>query len=350
MLWQTILIVVGIILFVFLLAFFLMIRFTKTVYKRSFDKRFNDNQTLKYFTADELNLNDEKIEFNTLDGTILRGHIFTDKEVNEYKGLLIVSHDIGAGHLPYMKEISYFAKAGYKVLAFDDKGCNESEGETFGGQTQALIDLDYCLKYVESNDELKSLPVVLYGHCMGAYASINVTSFNHPCVKGVVALAPFNNDASYMYEMVTKLTSMRQKIIFRAFKSIIKSRFKDYCKYSSLESLDQSNIPFYIIAGEEDQMVNFNTNYFFFKDVFENKEGFKFESLPEVGSKPVLSLEASKYDASTNDDLGRLQGEYKGNVPRDVLKKFYDELDYDKLYELNEELMSKIINFCNGCI
>jgi alpha-beta hydrolase superfamily lysophospholipase len=349
MTWQVLLIIVGVILGLFLLSYIFMIFFARTMYKRNFDKRYNDNHTLKYYTAEELNLNSEPISFPTLDKTILRGYLFNSKDATSSKGLIVFSHGIGAGHLPYMKEIAYMADNGYTVLAFDDKACNESDGEKLGGLTESLIDLDYCLKFVENNTKLNKMDIFLYGHGMGAFAVSNVTSLNHPLIKGVVALAPFNNEASFMYESYGRITTMRQRIILTSFRAIVKNRFKDYSKLSTVDSFDKSDIPHLIIAGEKDNVVDYSNNYFVFKDIFENKEGYRFISLPEIYNRPTLSKQASEYDMETNDELGQLQADFKEKVPEHRLKKFYEELDYDKLNELNTEIMGTICIFFDNC-
>jgi hypothetical protein len=184
---------------------------------------------------------------------------------------------------------------------------------------------------------------------MGAFAVSNVTSLNHPLIKGVVALAPFNNEASFMYESYGRITTMRQRIILTSFRAIVKNRFKDYSKLSTVDSFDKSDIPHLIIAGEKDNVVDYSNNYFVFKDIFENKEGYRFISLPEIYNRPTLSKQASEYDMETNDELGQLQADFKEKVPEHRLKKFYEELDYDKLNELNTEIMGTICIFFDNC-
>lgn len=350
MTWQVLLIIGGVILGLFIFSYLFMIFFARTMYKRNFDKRYNDNHTLKYYTAEELSLNSEPVEFPTLDKTTLRGRIYSSKEKDSYKGLIVVSHGIGAGHLPYMKEIAYMAERGYLVLGFDDRACNESDGEKLGGLTESLIDLDYCLKFIENDSRYNKLDVFLYGHGMGAFAVSNVTSFDHPIVKGVVALAPFNNEANFMYESYGRITTMRQRIILTSFRAIVKSRFKEYSKISTLDSYDKSDVPHLIIAGENDNVVDYSNNYYVFKDIFENKDGYCFISLPGIYNRPTLSKEASEYDMATNDELGQLQADFKEKVPEHRLKKFYEELDYDKLNQLNEEIMGTICIFFDNCL
>ena len=77
---------------------------------------------MKYFTVDDFeDLENKEIEFKSNKGQTLKGYIYTNKNVNEYKGLIVFVHGMGAGHLSYTTEINTLAKAGFKVLAYDCK-------------------------------------------------------------------------------------------------------------------------------------------------------------------------------------------------------------------------------------
>ena len=72
---------------------------------------------------------------------------------------------MGAGVEYYLPEIHHFAAQGYKVFAFEYSGYPGSSGH-FYGFPQAVIDLKNALDFIDDG----SLPVVLMGHSMGAYA------------------------------------------------------------------------------------------------------------------------------------------------------------------------------------
>lgn len=81
------------------------------------------------------------------------------------RGLIVFAHGMGTEVEYYLPEIHHFATQGYKVFAFEYSGYCSSSGH-FYGFPQAVIDLKYALDFVDDG----SLPVILMGHSMGAYA------------------------------------------------------------------------------------------------------------------------------------------------------------------------------------
>ena len=77
------------------------------------------------------NINNTKIDLK----------IYTNKNINEYEGVIVFVHGMGAGHLSYTTEINTIAKSGYKVLSYDNTGCCASDGKSMNGFYQAVLDL-----------------------------------------------------------------------------------------------------------------------------------------------------------------------------------------------------------------
>ena len=92
----------------------------------------------------------------------LTGYLWNETRT---RGLLVFAHGMGAGVEYYLPEIHHFAAQGYKVFAFEYSGYPGSSGH-FYGFPQAVIDLKNALDFIDDG----SLPVVLMGHSMGAYA------------------------------------------------------------------------------------------------------------------------------------------------------------------------------------
>ena len=85
------------------------------------------------------------------------------------RGLLVFAHGMGTGVEYYLPEIHRFAARGYKVFAFEYSGYPGSSGH-FYGFPQAVTDLKNALDFIDDG----SLPVILMGHSMGAYAVCTV--------------------------------------------------------------------------------------------------------------------------------------------------------------------------------
>lgn len=99
----------------------------------------------------------------------LTGYLWNETRT---RGLLVFAHGMGAGVEYYLPEIHHFAAQGYKVFAFEYSGYPGSSGH-FYGFPQAVIDLKNALDFIDDG----SLPVVLMGHSMGAYAVCAVQSY-----------------------------------------------------------------------------------------------------------------------------------------------------------------------------
>ena len=126
-----------------------------------FGENWEDNLD-RYYEGLEV----EPIEFKTNYNNNLRGYIYSYKN-DEYKGLAVVSHGLGVGHLQYTCEIEHFAKLGFKVIAFDNTGCARSDGKQINGLPQGIIDLKSCLEFIKTRDDLKIINVS-YSDTLGA--------------------------------------------------------------------------------------------------------------------------------------------------------------------------------------
>lgn len=347
----TIIVFVCVGIFIAFLALILMNRIASLLLKANFGQRYDDRHTLKYFTVDDFpSLKNKPIEFKSNEGQTLKGYLYSSKECEDYKALMIVSHGLGAGHIQYTTEINYFAQKGYLVLAFDDTGCNMSEGDGLKGFTQALIDLDYCLRFVDNNPKLNKLPKVLFGHSMGAYSVINVTSINKTDIKAIVSLAPFKDEASMLFEQFRAMTNVKMKYVYTFLKKKVAKTFNGLEKINAIYSLKNSNIPTLIIAGNLDNIVDIYSNFEIFKDVCKDKENDHFILVDGRYHRPNLALDAAKYDEETNVELQQLNGEYKGKAPKEKIDEFYQSLDYDLLVKMDDKVMNQIVEFIDSNI
>lgn len=345
----TVGVLIGVLAIIIILAFFLMGRIAKVLIKSNFDQRYDDRHTLKYFTVDDFeNLKNEPIEFESNEGQKLRGFIYSSTKFDSYKALMVVSHGLGAGHLQYTTEINYFAQQGYLVFAYDDTGCNMSEGKRIKGLTQGLIDLDYALRYIDSNERLKNMPKVLFGHSMGAFSVCNITSINNSDIKAIVALAPFKDEPSMIFEQFKAMTNVKYKIIYKLLVKYYKQRFGNLIKVNTIDSFKNSDVPHMIVAGDCDPMVDYFSNFNLFKEMLENNENYKFVSVEGRFHRPNLSLDAAQYDQDTNVELQTIQGEFKGKVPQERIDKFYQSLDYNLLVKMDDQVMTQIGEFLDA--
>ena len=346
-----IIIAVVIIAVMLIVSFILTNKISNLIINSNFDVRYNDNNTLKYFTVDDFEgLIAKPIEFKNVDNDTLRGFIYSHESIKDYKGLMIFAHGLGAGHYQYTTEINYFAKEGYLVFAYDVTGCNLSDGEKIKGLTQALIDLNTALEFIDKDEELSKMPKVLFGHSMGAFSVSNVTSLYKKEIKGSVALAPFKTEATMLYEQFASLTNIKFKKVKKSLYKKYKARFGDLVDINTITSFENSDIPHLVISGDLDNIVDIYTNFNEFRNLFEGKENYKFLEVKGRYHRPNISLKAAEYDQETNEELLKLRAEFKGNIPQEINASYYNKLDYDLLVELDYEVMGEITSFLDSCL
>jgi len=312
-----------------------------------FNHRYDDDNTLKYFTVNDFkDLQAEEVEFTTQGNNKLRGYLYSSTNYKEYKALLVLSHGLGAGHLQYTTEINYFAQKGYLVLGFDNTGCNLSEGKGINCLTYAALDLKAALEYVSSNEKINQLPILLYGHSLGAFAVCNVTEICDVKVSGIVALAPFINEIANIYDRFTEVLKRKVSLIKFVLTRKLHKKLKGKEKLNTINSLLHSDVPHLIISGALDRTVDYHKNFLKIKEALKDKDTCKFLKVENRYHRPNLTLRANDYDKKVNDDMLII----KTKASDEEKRAFFDNLDYNLLVEMDDEVMDSISNFYEECL
>ncbi len=342
------LIFVFIILGIIILSLIGSFALSKKIRNMVFKKRYDDNNTLKYFYAEDFqNLNAEPIEFVSR-GNKIFGYIYSDSTLNEYKGVIVFSHGLGVGHNQYTTEIDHFAKNGYLVIGYDVSGTGKSEGKYINGITTALFNLVDCLNFVESHPILSKYNKMVIGHSMGGYAVNNITRYNQNLV-GVVSLSSFDIPYKLLSEEIALMNGVEIKILTKMFKLLDRLEFGKDATLSSIEAFNNTNIKHLLISGDKDNIVDISKNHLFFEDELKEKQNFKFFIVEDRYHRPNITKEAAKYDQETNIELNKLKSEYKNKVPKEILDEYYSSLDYNLLVQLDEQVMKIIDDFIEEC-
>ena len=124
------------------LSLFLPLLVIGCLYERQYGERNETPEYLMYDLSVFSNLERSPISFESNDGQLLAGYVYTSPENDNPLGTIIVSSGIETGHNAYLPEINYMVNSGYRVFAYDGTGNDESEGESTGGYLQAAIDFD----------------------------------------------------------------------------------------------------------------------------------------------------------------------------------------------------------------
>jgi len=321
---------------VFLIILYLII--SLLIYRAIFNTRNNGSSKLKYFTEKDFKgLKSKEFSFKSNKKQNLEGKIYY-YENKEYLGLLVFVHGIGAGHLAYTTEINHFAELGFIVLSYDNTGSGISEGKTIVGFSQRVLDLKYCLDYVSKNSELNKYKIVLCGHSWGAFAAMNILNYDYD-VKAVVALAGFAKASTAYTKVISRLVNPVLGIFGFGMSLIEIIKFGKVANFSAFKGFKKNKSKVLFVYGKKDIMLDF-------KD-FEKKEfnNVKVISLNTKGHRVNITDEAVLYDYQREKDLSILKQKYHNNIPKDIEKYYYDNLDYDLLVKLDANVMKKIDDF-----
>lgn len=136
----------------------------------------------------------QKVEFPSGKNT-LTGYYFAP---DDPQALVVIAAGFGDGGTSHLSEMKTFVDGGYGVLCYDATGVGESEGSGKGGLSQPALDLRAALRFTEEDDRLSALPILLYGHSAGGYAT--ATCMDHDRVKAVVIISGFENPVQLMRE------------------------------------------------------------------------------------------------------------------------------------------------------
>lgn len=334
------------ILYIIIIILLILLLISKLVFNIAFGKRCEGNSKLKYYTAndfEELRIA-RPIEIKSNKGQTLRGNIYINKNTKEYKGLIVFVHGMGGGHLSYTTEINTLAKAGFIVIGYDNTGTCSSEGKKLKGFFQSVIDLDYVLNFIEKDKELNKYSIELVGHSWGAYTVCQSLQFNHD-IKAVVAMSGFNSSAKVVCDTMKNETNINFSFL-KPFITIINFiTFGKKATKNTIGILKDTKVPVLLLHGDADKSVYIENSLVNNKEISSNNKNIKQIVYEGRFHNIYQTKESEEYLNNTFGTLSELNKKYKGKPPEEEINKIYDNIDYKKMTEEDEEVMNMIIKF-----
>jgi len=331
------------VLYVILGLIILLFLFANLLLNFLFGKRCEGNPNLKYFTADDFEeLEAKKIEFKSNKGQLLRGNIYTNKNEKNYKGLVIFVHGMGAGHLSYTTEINTIAKAGYKVLSYDNTGCCASEGKSMNGFYQSVLDLKSCLDFVKTNEELNKYNINLVGHSWGAYTVCQILKYGYD-IKTVTGLSgPDTVEGLLTSSMGFLGKILKPFVVFSNFLKFGKKGIESTIEV--LKNIENTNI--LLFHGKADKTCTIeNSIVYKSEDNFAINENIVAVEFEEKSHNIYQTLESEKYLNEVFGKIAEYKKKYKGKELEEKSREIYDNIDYKKITEEDFDVMKSIIDF-----
>ena len=351
-----------IILILFLSLIILMVTgwwaFCVKMYHDNFNVRGDSYKPTMLRIEDFQGLNCAEYTFPSDKGQVLAGYLYSVGDGQ--RGIVIIAHGFGGGgHNSYMDVANYFARNGYFVFAYDATGCDKSEGNGVGGVPQGVIDLDHAISFVEGNNEIPDLPIVLFGHSWGGYCVSSVLVY-HPEVKAVIECSGFNR-SSDMFESGGK--PQAGDIIYAMTPFIRIHELFQYGKYASNTSIDgfeASDASIMIVHSEDDDVIGIEYGCDRYYEKYKDDSQFTFIRFEDRGHNEIFNdltdtykdelnaefdswLETLDYDYEAEENKDRFISDKAGYIP--------ENLDHNRWSNrLDEDLFAKFLDFYNTAV
>ena len=329
-------------------------------------KMYNDNFDISAVSYEPQMLHVEDFDglecrdysFPSDKGQLLAGYLYTNGD-NQH-GIVIIAHGFGGGgHNSYMDAADYFARNGYYVFAYDATAMDQSEGEGLGGVPQGVIDLDHAISFVESNNDIPDLPIVLFGHSWGGYCVSAVLTY-HPEVKAVIECSGFNS-SSDMFESGGK--SQAGSLIYTMTPFIrLHERFK-YGKYAANTAMDGFNATeaaVMIVHSADDDVIGIEYGLDKYYKKYKDDPRFTFIRFDDRGHNEILNDPANTYKDEFNAgfdpwvetlDYDYSAEENKERFMEDKANYITENLDHERWsHRLDEGLFAQFLKFYEQAI
>ena len=332
--------------------------FCVKIYNENFNVRGDSYEPLMLRTEDFEGLKCTEYSFPSDKGQMLAGYLYSAGR--DQRGTVVIAHGFGGGgHNSYMDCANYFARHGYYVFAYDATGTDKSEGDGVGGVPQGVIDLDHAISFVEQNNDIPDLPVVLFGHSWGGYAVCSVLTY-HPEVRAVIECSGFDR-SSDMFESGGK--SQAGSVIYAMTPFIrIHERFK-YGKYAAntaMDGFDSTDADIMIVHSADDDVIEIGYGCDKYYKKYKDDARFTFMRFENRGHNEIFNDPENTYkdefNAAFDQWLGTLDYDYKSEENRDRFIKekadyITENLDHARWSNrLDEDLFARFLEFYDMAI
>jgi alpha-beta hydrolase superfamily lysophospholipase len=269
------------------------------------------------------------------------------------KGLVVLAPGIGEGTEHYLSEMMYLVDRGWRVFSFEYTGSYMSEGENSVGLPQSRVDLEAALTYLQSNNTLNQLPLVLWGHSWGGYAVAAVLR-DHPEVAAVATLSAFNSPQGLLNEQIRNQLGILGYLEYPFAWGYQTLRFGHSAGVTAVDGINTGDTPVMIIHGSADEAIAYDG-----ASIIAQRERiinpnviYTTCSAPNHnGHRNLLRSEAAvQYTNQKNQEYQALLDQYEGDVPDSVRAEFYAGVDRFLTSEVDTSLMHEINRFFEGAL
>jgi len=237
---------------------------------------------------------------------------------------------IGPGHTAYLNEINHLAKGGYKVLTLDYTGCGESKGEILGSLNMPTLDVIDLLNKFNLKEN-----IVLMGHSLGAYTSLNLLNAIEGIKKAVI-MSGFVTIKDLMKR------SLKSGFLANQICKYEKETVPEYYGLDNISYLKTTKDKIFFIQSEDDPVVPFECGYKVYEAA--NNPNIKLLKFNNRKHNPNYTDSAVKY-------MHKSFAIYRSQIKKKIINTDEDKINYfknisiEKVTEQDEKLFGEIIAF-----
>lgn len=292
-----------------------------------------------YFSPEDFEgLCAEPFEFRGSKGQTLRGNIYYYGEKCKEK-ITLFDHGMGNGHRAYLREIEHLTRHGLTVVAYDHTGCRDSEGDSVCGFAQSLSDLDHCIKYVRTREDIGSASISVIGHSWGSFSTMNIPAL-HPEVTHIVGMSGFISVRAVLEQFFAGFLKAYVPAIYR----LEEEHNPDYVKYDAISSIKSSDTKALYIQSLDDKTVNARLHFDKLRVALADRPNTEFIALTGRNHNPTYTENAVRLLTDFQRKLAKFRKKHKSPTD-DEKRNFVDQFDWWAITEQDEELWNKIFEF-----
>ncbi len=185
----------------------------------------------------------------------LCGYLYRAEPTLDRKALVVITPGFQAGADNYLWQAESLLSYGWSVFIFDTTGSCSSQGDSTVGFSQALIDLEDTLKYIENQQFFGYNDLILLGHSRGGYAACCALRNDYP----VAAVVSVNGIDSAMDGVISSAENYVGKLAYAnygflwAYQAFLFGA--ETTNLSACQQLSQKAVPALVIHGATDGKV-----------------------------------------------------------------------------------------------
>ena len=299
------------------------------LYLKKFVCRYDKQVGVPYYSfTDFKGLKEEKGVFTNSIGVEIHYFYYYFDGYKKDKIILFLP-GIGTGHIAYFREINELCKRGYKVLTLDYCGCGESKGDNLRSLVEPTRDVN------DLSNHLKLENVVLIGHSLGGFTTVNLIHERSEIHKGVV-LSGFLTIPSLLKYLI-KFGFVNSRILS------YERKVEPY--YSSLDNvkyLSETTNKLFFIHSVNDQLVSYKSTIEVVESL--NNPNIKTLTVNNRFHNPNYTDEAAKYLMDTFGKYNKLVKEKKIKTDEDRIN-FFKDVSLERLTEQDQKIFDQIVEF-----